>query len=186
VPSHRDMHVYRVGSPYHPDRRLWPEGPQYGFHAGSHELLLFFDRPTEREVGSVGSGSARFALAVHGPVIFLLFRFEPAMPWSDAPYSIHLVPEEERQAPEPVATPEPHALLQVTLVDARTGIIRALRALTFGPALTTALHLAIRDQLAAPWNRAAYDRAVDLAYRRYPTTERLLETALVRDDSHAR
>jgi hypothetical protein len=45
------------------------------------------------------------------------------------------------------------------------------------------LHAAIRDQVARPWDPAAYDRGLDALYRRYPTTEAMLAAPeIVRDD----
>lgn len=146
---------------------------------------MFWAGITPRDVASITGGRAAFGLAVVGPVIFFLYRFDPACPWSDAPYSIHLVPEEERALPGPAlasgAQTAQHALLNVVLVEATNGIVRGLRAITFSPRLTTALHLAIRDQLAAPWSAAAYDAALADAYRRHPTTRSLVDAATVID-----
>lgn len=97
-----DLHAYQVGRPYHPGRRSWPEQAQYNYRAGGHELVLFLTRPSSREVRAVTRVSAEFALHVasDGDPIVLLYRFSnqdsSGLPWSDAPYSWHLVPQEER------------------------------------------------------------------------------------------
>lgn len=176
------MHELRVGQPYHPGRQSWPEVAQYQHRGGGHELLLCLACPTGTEVEAVRRGEAEFALYAHEDLIVLLYRFGAAgrgIPWSDAPYSWHLVPAGERALPPDVAGNE-RALLTVVLVDAATGIIRALRVVSWSPAFTAAVHAAIRAQAARPWSEAVYDAALDLLYARYPTTGALLERAVAR------
>lgn len=177
------MSLYEVGRPYIPGRSTYPEAVQYAYRAGGHELLMWLGSPTAREIRDLRQGPAQFALFVRQPVIVLLYRFGE-MPWSDAPTTWHLVPEAERQRP-PSATEagirEPHALLQLIVVDADTGLVRVLRACSWSPAFTAAVHLALAEQADAPWpGRAAYDAAVNAIYADYPTTERLLAAATIR------
>lgn len=171
-----ELHAYRVGQLYNDQRTTWPEAGQYQFRAGGHELLLFWRSPSEREVRDVARGDAEFALYVAPPLLVFLYRFG-RMDWSDAPYSWHLVPAAERTLPEPAHLAEPHALLSVVLVDAESGIIRSLRALSMQPAFTAALSLAIRDQAAEPWDTARYDAALAELYRRYPHSDNLAARA---------
>jgi hypothetical protein len=99
---------------------------------------------------------------------------------SDAPYSWHLVPETEQALPD-AEGPETRALLQVVLPDAQTGLVRVLRAVTFSPSFTRALHDAIRAQAFSPWpGRAVYYAALRDLYRRYATTGCLLRRAVAR------
>jgi hypothetical protein len=152
----------------------------YNFRAGTHELRMFFRLPTRREVEAVRKGRCEFALAFEGPVIFLMYFFDPAIDWSDAPYCWHLVPEVERTLPQR-GGPETRALLQANLVEAQSGLVRALRVVTFLPAFTRALHFAIREQAALPWlGREAYEEALASIYKRYPTSGDLLARAVAR------
>lgn len=179
------MHDYRVGQPYSPTRRGWPEIAQYNYRQGGHELVLFFRSPTSREIRAVRQGAAEFALYHHEDLVVLLYRFGPpgeGVPWSDAPYTWHLVPPEQRTLP-PAGDelgPEARALLSVILVDAGTGIVRALRQVSLSPEFTRALHDAIREQAARTWSEPVYDAQVDMLYGRYPTTEALLAAARAR------
>ena len=172
------MHLYRVGEPYIVGRSAWPEAVEYNYRSGEHELRMFLRAPTPREIEAVRTGDCAFALAAEGPVIFLLYRFGDSISWSDAPSCWHLVPETERALPESEG-PETRALLHVILVDADSGIIRALRVVSFSPTFTRALHVAIRQQATSPWpGRAAYDAALAEIYRQYPTTAHLLARTL--------
>lgn len=151
-------HKYTVGKPYNPHIKHWPvECAHYTLRRGHHELLMFLARPTDREVESVRQGPAEFALYVEPPVLMLVYRFEPGLPWSDAPCSIHLVPPDERELPAAIETEETRALLRVLLIDAGTGILLAIRAVSLSPTFTSALHAAIRAQAVAEWDHLAYD-----------------------------
>lgn len=170
--------MLEVGEPYIAGRTSWPEAVEYNYRAGAHELRMFFDSPRAPTINSVRAGAADFALVVEPPVIFLLYRFAPAIAWSDAPYSCHLVPEDQRTLPD-AEGPQTRALLHVVLVDAGTGLIRALRLVTFSPAYTRALHDAIREQASSPWlSGPTYDAALADIYRRYPTSAELLKHAI--------
>jgi hypothetical protein len=160
------MHKYVVGKPYNPKIRRWPETPQYNVRSGHHELVLFLADPTDREVESVRQGPAEFALHVEPPMILLLYRFEPGIPWGDAPFSIHRVPEAERELPASLLTPEARALLHVLLVDASTGLLRAIRAVSLSAQFSAALHGAIRAQAIAEWDPAKYDAKLSEIYNR--------------------
>ncbi len=174
------MHRLEVGKPYLAGRTSLPEGVQYNFRSGQHELLMWLRNPSKREVESIRSGEAEFALAVHRSVIFFLYRFGESLPWSDAPYSFHLVPAGQRELPQRLATPETRVLLQVVLVDARSTIVRALRVVSLSPEFSRALHREIAGQVAAPWNPKSYDADLDAAYRRWRSAESMLSAAVAR------
>lgn len=129
------------------------------------------------EVSAVRTGEAFVAIATEGPVIFFLYRFDGACGWSDAPFSWHLVPEAERTLPDPSRGPETRALIHVILVDAATGIIRALRSASLSPRVTEVLHVLIARQAQAPWDALAYDQELERAYARFPRTEDLVAQA---------
>jgi hypothetical protein len=185
------MHIYEVGQLYHPNRTEWPEAVEYNYRAGEHELHLFLADPTPAEIQGVRIGSAEFSLYIERDLLVLLFQFwegqevdeEPtptlgvALPWSDAPYNWWLNAPEDRTLPNPEPTDVERALLHVTLVNARTGIILALRAVTFSPEFTQHLNAAIRRQARTSWDPIRYDKALAALYRRYPTTDAMRHAA---------
>jgi hypothetical protein len=179
------MSVYSVGKPYIDDRRNWPENVEYNYRQGAHELRMFLANPKPWEVEAIRTGPCEFALAVEGDLLFLLYHFGKAVPWSDAPYSWHLVPAEQRTLPEPTEAVEPHDTLQIILVDALTGIVRGLRMVSFSQAFSIVLRTAIREQAAQPWpGGAEYDRQLAEVYRRYDT-DALLARARSRTEGGA-
>lgn len=174
------MAEYSVGKPYIPGRRNWPENCEYNYRSGTHELRMFLRGLTGPEVMAIRRGECEFGLFVQEDIILLLYRFDAAVAWSDAPYSWHRVPEGQRDFPEPHGSPEGRDTLQVILVDALTGIVRALRIVSFSPAFTMVLRSAIRDQAARPWPGAAeYDRQLKQIYNRY-TSEQIVARAIAR------
>lgn len=162
------MHVYQVGKPYISTRSDWPDGVDYNYRSGDHELRIFLRDPSHTEIAAVKTGKARFALAaaLNGDVIFLCYKFGN-QPWSDATFNYHLVHEDERTVP-PVRTPRDRAVLNVILVDGETGLIAGLRVVSFSPEFTWCLEEAIRIQAARPFpGYDAYDGGIARIYNAY-------------------
>jgi len=166
-------------------RKRWPETAQYNYRRGTHRLELFYSSPSATEVTAIRTGPCEFALYARQPLLVLCFRFKGAGGWSDAPYSWHLLPEEERDLPSADLEEEKRAMLQVVLVDAATGIVRAIRMVSLSPEFTRALHAAIREQASAPWDSGAYDRALDELYQTHPSTDALVAAAAARSSGGA-
>jgi hypothetical protein len=162
------MEILAIGQPYDPSIANWPEGCHYNYDASGHWLHYMYSNPTPLEISSIESGEAQFGLYIYEPVIFLLHRFGE-MAWHDAAYSWWLVSEEFRHVP--TVGDGLHALLKVVLIDSETGLIKALRALTFSPEFTEYLHQAVRRQLEKPWNAAKYERAMRHVYGNYSTMD---------------
>lgn len=157
-------HAISVGQLYLHGRTHWPECTQYNYRGGAHELLLFLGSPSPAEIKSVRQGGARFALHVEQPVVLLLWSFAPGLPWSDASYSWHLVPAHERDLPSADLEEDKGILLRIVLVDAATGLVRAIRAVSLTSAFARALHAAIREQAARVWSEAEYDATLQRVY----------------------
>lgn len=168
-----ESRVYEVGQPFAPNRTSWPETVTYSFRDGRHEMVAFRRRPSLAEIEALTERPSEFALYVDGDVLLLLFRFhslelDPVIDWSGAPFTIHLLPETERQLP---AEAPGRSQLEVVVVNADTGLVTGRRTLTLDEAFTTALHEAIRMQAKRPWPRTDYDRALRQIYSSRRTGE---------------
>lgn len=155
-------HPYEVGKLYSPSRSNWPENVEYNFRGGAHELRLFYPSPTVKEIADIQSGQVRLALYPYLDVIFFCFKFGD-QPWSDSPYNYNLVPADERQLPEDADNVTQRRLLTAFLVDANTGILRAIRAVSMSPAFTRALHAEIWKQ-SEHFLPANYDAQIERVY----------------------
>ena len=172
------MATLEIGKPFVPGRTEWPEGCEYNYYKSGHDLRLFLGEPSLEEIKSVQSGRAEFGLVVERDLIILLYQFEPGLPWSEAPYSWHMVAESLRTLPELEWVPETHAQLRTLLVDANTGILQATRIVKFSAEFTQAIHAAIIQQSKRPWpGEAAYDQQINELFQQF-STEALLQRAI--------
>lgn len=167
------MELYTVGKPY--PGGLLPPSNNYNYRQGQHELIVSMPDLADSEISDFRSGEARFALTVLDSVIFLSYKFGD-QPWSDAPFNWHLVPTEMRSEP-PVTTGDTRAILFIILIDAKNGIVQALREITFSPRFTRLLHANIVEQIKSPVSREQHYADVDDAYQRY-TSDELVNLAI--------
>ncbi|MGO9121108.1 MAG: hypothetical protein ACLQPD_26285 [Desulfomonilaceae bacterium] len=167
------MDAVAVGQLYDPEVISWPEGCLYNYDISGHWLHYLYRNPTVAEIASIMTGPAQFALFIQYPVIFLLHQFGQ-MPWNDAPYSWGLVPEESRRLPE--LDPSLHALLKIIMVNSETGIVVALRALTFSGEFTYQLHRAIKAQASLHWDSELHYKTIKSVYQTL-TPEEMVQRA---------
>jgi hypothetical protein len=153
------MQLLTVGEPYDPRRRSWPEGADYNFRAGQHELRMFVVGPTPKEIAAVESDPVEFGMFAEPEGLFVVARFGRTMSF-DTSYQWHRVDPAERVPPPPheETSPSLRALVCLILIDSTTGIVRALRAVTYSPEFTRAIHRAIAGQAAAPFDGRAHQR----------------------------
>jgi hypothetical protein len=177
--------VYRVGELLQRGRRAWPEGSQFSFGPGGHELTLFLHEIDDDVVEGVRRGPAEFALIVESPVIVLAYRFGESIRWNDVPYSWHLQPPSRRFVPASVISPETRSLLWITLVGAGDGLIHAQRGLTLSPPFTRALHEAIRSQAMNAFRPDDCTQAISRVFLKYPETVDRLVIASARTMGNA-
>jgi hypothetical protein len=161
--------VYRVGEPFHQGRCTWPEGGQFTYSPGGHELTLFRSAIRDDVVNEVRQGQAELALIVELPLIVLTYRFGQTIPWDDVPYSWHLQPVTWRVIPSVEHSPEARALLWITLVGAEDGIIHAQRGVTLSPSFTHSLHDAIRAQALMAFDPKECTSAISKVFLNYPS-----------------
>jgi hypothetical protein len=161
-------HLYVVGQLYVATRTHWEERTDYNFRQGEHELRLFINAPTEIEIEAIESAEVELGLYVEGSAIFLLYRFGSILS-GEGSYSWWLVQPDQRTIPTEPGEQE-RALLHIVLVDAKTGILRAMRAITFSPRFTANLHAAIRKQAKSGFDPREHEKDIARAYRRYPDT----------------
>ena len=162
------MQILAIGQPYCPEDDPWPEGCHYNYDSSGHWLHYLYSSPCKIEVESIQSGQAQFGLYIQDPVIFLLHKFG-AMPWNDAPYSWWMVSREHRRIHE--LANEEHAFLRIVLIDTATGLVAALRALTFSTEFTKRLHLEILRQSQSPWDLPTHDQVIKSIYSRFSTND---------------
>jgi hypothetical protein len=136
------MRVIEVGQAFSDQPGPLTPGVQLSISGATPELHLILDNLTQAEVEAVRAGPARFGVYQFKQVLFFLYRFDPATPWSDTPYHIALE-RPYRKVNLQLLTEQSRALLTVYLVSAENGIVRVIRALSLNPETTRALWQAV-------------------------------------------
>lgn len=157
-----------------------PDGPRFHFDASGPSVLLALARPTPREIRGVRSGRIRFGLLPFGKhtLFVLMQQSEGLKSWSDMPFALGLNPPEGRELPER-AEAQGYGV-HLTLVDARSGMVHALRWISVTPAFAAALDGAVGQQRAhfGEFSAAAHKAEIAEAYRRFPTADHMASKAL--------
>jgi len=164
-----------VGAPYSPQHTRYDEGALYRYRDGAHQLSLFWPAPSAAEIAGLATAAVEFALYSADAAAFLLYRVAGVCEWSDVAFNIHLVPEAERELPEEPTGERARFIL--TLVNADDGLVKARRLVSLDKVMTQAIRHVMREQLAQPFDRAAYDRAVIAAHGRYPDGDAMAAAA---------
>ena len=174
-------HLYEVGKLYsQKGKTRWDEHVEYNFLAKAHELRLFYKSPSEKEIENVRTGVAQFALYPYLDVIFFCFKFGDD-PWSDSVSSIHLIPEDERMLPDDVDNAQERGLLHTFLVDADTGILKAMRVVSFSAQFSRAMNAAIWQQHERPFpSDTEYNAQAQRIYNQYSSSQIANKLAIIR------
>lgn len=162
------MPLLKVGKPYNPKVNSWPEGIEYNWRGGSHELRVMFNNWTRKELTAWRRKPLELALYVQQPVILLLTRPQGGE-WSDSPYFYSRVPESERQLPTKIEElPEGKtAPIQIIMIEATNGIVCGLRVVGPPREFMAALHDAIREQMERNSSEMAFDGMLLHLFQRY-------------------
>lgn len=177
------MHTYSVGKLYAPGRTQWPEATDVDVRGGQLTLRLFWKDLRAPVVQHVKRSPIEVGLAVQNGLVFLLYRIEGASEWSDQPVSYVNIAPSDRQLP-PELQDRQLLLVQIHLVDADTGLLRALRVFSVSSRFATAWRTAMAGDLTlAPWED--YHQRIDVVYAQFPTPGDLLRTSLVTETGGA-
>ncbi|MGW4246625.1 hypothetical protein [Nocardia sp. NPDC004722] len=135
---------------------------------GCHgELLLVLPEPDDIEIAAVESGKAQFAWVDSEHVALLAFRFADGFDWSDAPYA----PNPDAAVDGEVAcAADGRLILRVILVDGDTGVIRAVRHMSWPAPFTHFVRLTAARLCRAGYSETAAGAEQDSLYAHYRTT----------------
>lgn len=118
------------GQPYWEGIASWPDGRfEYRYFGRHHLLQLCLAKLSERDIAAFSEGQVHVGFYVRQAVLFILFKIENLMDWSDQAFSIQLVGSEDRELPPHIAGT--HQALSLVLVEAETGLVRGLRIVTY-------------------------------------------------------
>jgi len=162
--------MFAIGESYIKTRKAWTPGTEYNFKDGGHELRLFVENPTRKEIDDYQNGEIELRLCTKCGLLMLVFKFGN-QPWCDASYNWNLVPAESQILPEDPDAPDIGATLAIFLVDAHTGILKVMRVIGMGNEFTKTLHSVIRKQMLQPFDRDKHFEQVELVYKMYSSNQ---------------
>ena len=171
------MQARQVGEVFDSAYNRYDEGARYAYVKEGHELVLFWNGPTDAEVAGFRDQPVEVGLFSHGSAAFLLYKIQNVCEWSDVAFNVHLVPEAEREMPR--EEPGDRGRLRMVLVDAEDGVIRAKRIVSLDKVMTQALKHARAEQAATPFNPLVYEAAIQEVHARYNDSDALAAVAEV-------
>lgn len=172
------MGVYEVGKPFIAGKHKYPEGCVFEFRQEGAFLCFFYDKPTQDEIHRIKGKEVNFAFTVLEGLIIFLCRFSGA-DWTDSIFNWHLYAEHQKVVPSALPTLASRLFLQIVLVDASTGIIRAIRGVSLSPDFTSKLYGAIVAQSTdIAITSLEQDKRTTIIYRKYPNSKDLLKIAI--------
>jgi hypothetical protein len=163
------MYEVKVGKLFKAGVTHYEEMPEYNYRSGVHQLLIAMQHLRPEEIEAVRSARASFAFTVIKDVLVFQYRFGSVLSWSDAAYTWHKVSVAEQQLPPEVAG-EQRAMLEIVLIEATTGIVKVIRAVSFSPTFTRRLHQAIRQQAVRPFS-PDYDSQVRQIFAAFSSSQ---------------
>ena len=182
-PGIGEVAFLRVGQPHPAYQPPLPGGEWWSGSRGGAVLMPVWTDPPPHVVDAVRTGLAEFALVDEPPAVWLLYRFGggQGLPWIQAPFSIHLLPEDRRAGPVFFTGDDQSLPLLVVLVEAKTAVVKALRDLPMSPEFSRTLVRLMEAQGLTPWTgREDYARGLEGVRRRWPSAKAMLSQAVCR------
>lgn len=171
------MEIYSVGTLYIPGRTQWPEATDVDVRGGELTLRLYWKDLCAQVVQMVERNPVELGLTVQDGLVFLLYRIEGATEWSDQPVSYRNIAPSDRQLPPKLQSGQ-FLPVQIHLVDADTGLLRAIRVFSVSSRFATAWRAAMAGDLAlAPW--PDYDQRIRAVYTHFKRPDELLRHSLI-------
>jgi hypothetical protein len=161
------MPNYEVEKMYEEGVKDYDEEFRFDVTPSGPVLALFFNKTSSKEINSINSGKVELGFYERREegVLFLLAKFE-GMVWMDAAYSVHLV-----DATELYDLKESGVQLQIILVNAKNGIVKAIRTVELPDRFSQKLKEALDEQKSKPFNAGTYYETVGSLYHNFPTKD---------------
>ena len=170
--------VLALDQPFMEGIASWPDGRfEYRYFGGHHLLQLCLGKLSERDIAAFVRGQVHVGFYLRQAVLFILFKIENLMDWSDQAFTFHLVAPEDRELlPH---TPGTHQGLSLVLVEAESGLVKGMRLVTYSKHASALLHRVLQQQLETPFDADRHAALVAEVYRQYPHSRLLAKAAVL-------
>ena len=170
--------------PFIEGRRDWPEGAIYRYDRNGHEILRIVRGVDDGLAALVTREPIDLALVIEGPLVVMCSRVGEALPWAGASFHWHRVRRSDRILPSPGFETQAGSRVDLMLLQAPGGRVRAVRPITLPIDFTRMLHEAILEQARFNYDPGEERRAMDALLRRCPTPGSLVGYASARATMH--
>jgi len=160
-----------VGEPYVPGKSNWPNSMEYFYHEKLHELRIFLDDLKENEINAVQNDPCELGIFIHQYVIFFLFKFviytdskPQVILGGECPHLSYTITQGEKHEPEG----DEMSPLNIHLVDAKSGIIKATRLITLSEDFFNTFKNAIKEQNDNETDKETFFNNIKKIYTEYP------------------
>lgn len=167
------MNMYEVGEVYNELRSL-QEGVRFDMTDKGGMLVIYFNKPTNKEIKDVREGQIRFRMFVMDEIIFILSKFG-TMPWMDSPY--HVALSKNLTSLGEIEEGEGYSC-NIILVDSSKGKIEAMRLISFNSRYSRELKKNIESQQHREFNEVDYNIRLSNILNNY-TTKRMVDMSTV-------
>lgn len=130
---------------------------------------LVFDNLTDEEIKSLKTSDIKIDLVYKSGVIFFLFKISGLIDVSDIAFNINLCHEDAKEIMD-IESDKGYAC-QIILTEGKTGIIKAMRVVSFTNKMSVKLNECMKEQLNNPVTQGAYNKIVDNIQRAYTSKE---------------
>lgn len=159
------MHQFEVGGYFYGQPKHVPDGCILNYDDSGPTLVISMSGMTAKETKKIKEGKIEFALFEKDEILFLLVKIPGVMDWSDAPFHIGLYAD-GRQVPEEIPDGAGWGLT-IFGVDARNGMIKALRLIGLGTDFSRRMIETIKKQAGKRVSQVDYHNRVNRIYREY-------------------
>lgn len=154
---------YEVGKLFDENKTRYQEGCKIDVTDLGINLMVYYNTPTSEEVNNFKDGDFKFNFAMIDDIIFFIAQFGNEK--MDIPYTIHL--SKNLTNLDSIENENNEILLTVYLIDAKTGILKVLRAIGITTGFYNKLLENIKKQKDHEFNINDYDRNLQTIYRKY-------------------
>lgn len=159
------MHQLEVGGYLYGPPKKVNEGCILNYDQAGPSLVISMTGMTAKEAEKIRQGKIEFALFEKDEILFLLVKIPGVMGWSDAPFHVGLY-SDGRTVPNEIPDGAGWGLTVIG-VDARNGMIKALRHIGLGTDFSRRMLQIIQGQQGRRVSAVDHHNKINQIYREY-------------------
>ncbi|MZK49025.1 hypothetical protein [Clostridium beijerinckii] len=157
------LNKLEIGELFNEGVTKYKEGIVFDIDDNGCNLIIRFNSPSNNEVKAIKQGSLKCGYYTEKEAIFMLFKFD-GIEWMDAPYSVEL----SKKLTKIHEINDGQGLaLNIYLIDADTGILKAMRLIGLPTAFSRKIKVIVERQRSMPFEN--YYQTINAVYMKYPT-----------------